>query len=82
MTKFAEGRRQPHQIILIEGGGSIRFDLGQPQEVDDRVGYQILAKHSNFKTVDAPEKKKTRKRKPKEVESETKQLSEDQVTVS
>ena len=78
MTKFAEGRRQSHQIILLKDGGALRFDLGQPQEVDDKVGHQILADHDNFKI----EEKKKKTRKPREVEGTTKQVSEDQVTVS
>ena len=55
MYRFVPGRRANHKIFAFGAGKSLRLDLGKPAEVDDELGYKILAECSAFvKRVEPP----------------------------
>ena len=84
MFRFPKNRRQPYKIFAFGAGRSLRIDLGQPKEVPDQMGYEILAEHSYYvRQVDAPMKKApAKRRKPKTPPAATKEMPEEQITVS
>jgi hypothetical protein len=83
MFRFPKNRRQPYKIFAFGAGRSLRIDLGQPIEVPDQLGYEILAEHSYYvRQVDPPKKTPAKRRKPKTPPAATKEMPEEQITVS
>jgi hypothetical protein len=82
MFRFAPQRRQPFKIFAFGGGKSLRLDLSQPKEVEDELGYKILAEYSHFIRKVEPKAKPKVKRKPKAPVVTDKQMPEDSFTTS
>ena len=67
MFRPPENRRQTHKIFIFGQGKSLRFDIGKKIEVEDDLGYKILAESSYFikQVVEPVEKKPKQKKKTK-----------------
>ena len=79
MFRFQPNRRQPYRIFIFGAGESLRLDLMKPVEVEDKLGYQILAEHSSFvREV----KKKAKPIKPKAPAATVKEMPEEKITTS